>query len=163
MAIEMDFSTPSASELKFVRRFSGSRYLLWAMWTKAKHLQQWWGPQGWTTPVCLVDFRPGGVWFYCMQDPDGNRYCGKLIYGEIDAPRRFTGTDVFTDEDGNRADDMPVAHSEYQFTSAGNDTILSNVTRYASPAQRDQVIEMGVEAGVTQTLSRLDAYLASLA
>ena len=95
MAIEMDFSTPSASELKFVRRFSG--------------------------------------------------------------------TDVFTDEDGNRADDMPVAHSEYQFTSAGNDTILSNVTRYASPAQRDQIIEMGVEAGVTQTLSRLDAYLASLA
>ena len=163
MASKTSFSTPSATELCFVRRFSGSRDLLWALWTQAEHLRQWWGPRGWTTPVCQVDFRPGGVWFYCMQDPAGNRYCGKMTYDEIDAPRRFTGTDVFTDEDCNTSDEMPVAYSEYEFTADGDETIVSNVTTYASGEQRDQVLEMGVEDGVSQTLDRLDAYLASLA
>ena len=163
MSSQTAFSMPSPREIRFARRFAGSRDRLWAMWTRAEHLQQWWGPQGWTTPVCQVDFRPGGIWFYCMQDPDGIRYCGQLIYGEIDAPRRFTGKDVFTDEDGNISHDMPVAHSEYEFTADGGETILSNVTRYATAEQLDQVVEMGVEAGVNQTLDRLDAYLASLA
>lgn len=163
MASKTEFSLPNATEIGYVRRFSGGIDRLWAMWTQAQHLRHWWGPQGWTTPVCQVDLRPGGVWFYCMQDPDGNRYCGKMIYAEIDAPRRFTGTDVFTDEDGNTSDDMPVAHSEYLFTAAGAETVLRNLTCYASAEQRDQVLEMGVEAGVNQTLDRLDAYLASLA
>ena len=163
MASKAEFSTPTATEIKIVRRFAGSRELLWAMWTRAEHLRHWWGPQGWTTPVCQVDFRPGGVWFYCMQDPAGNRYCGKMIYGEIDAPRRFTGRDVFTDEDGNAAEDMPEAQTSYHFAEAGDETILSNTSRYVSGEQRDLVIEMGVEAGVKETLDRLDAYMASLA
>ena len=58
---------------------------------------------------------------------------------------------------------MPVAHSAYDFADAGDETIVTNLTRYASAEQRDQVLEMGVEAGVNQTLNRLDAYLASLA
>lgn len=163
MASKTEFSTPSATDISFVRRFSGGRDLLWAMWTQAKHLQRWWGPKGWTTPVCQVDLRPGGVWFYCMQDPEGNRYCGKMIYGEIDAPRRLTGTDVFTDEDGKTNGDMPAAHSAYEFVADGAETIVTNLTRYASQEHRDQVVEMGVEAGVKETLERLDAYLASLA
>ena len=163
MASKTVFSTPSATEIKLVRRFAASREQLWAMWTRAEHLRQWWGPLGWTTPVCQVDFRPGGAWFYCMQDPDGNRYCGKMIYGEIDAPRRFTGTDVFTDEDGNANEEMPKAHTSYHFAETDDETILTNVSRYDSGEQRDQVIEMGVEAGVNQTLDRLEAYLASLA
>ena len=77
------------------------------MWTQAGHLRHWWAPLGWTTPICEVDFRPGGSWFYCMQSPAGQRYCGKMTYGEIDAPRRFTALDVFTDEAGNQAEDMP--------------------------------------------------------
>ncbi len=163
MTAKMDFSAPSATEIKIVRRFTGSRELLWAMWTQAEHLRRWWGPKGWTTPVCHVDFRPGGVWFYCMQDPDGNRYCGQMTYDEIDAPRRFTGADVFTDEDGAVNEDMPQAHASYVFALAGNETILTNVSRYATREQRDKVIEMGVEAGVAETLDRLDAYLATLA
>lgn len=163
MPSKMKFTTPSATEIKIVRRFSGSRDLLWAMWTQAEHLQHWWGPQGWTTPVCQVDFRPGGIWFYCMQDPAGNRYCGKMIYGEIEAPRRFTGTDVFTDEDGKLAETMPQAHTSFDFAADGDETILTNVSRYASREQRDQVIDMGVEAGVRETLDCLDDYLASLA
>ena len=146
-----------------MRRFAGDRDTVWAMWTQAEHLRNWWGPKGFTTPVCEVDFRPGGSWFYCLQDPDGQRYCGKMVYAEIDAPRRFTAVDVFTDEEGNQAEGMPEGHVVLEFAASDGETIMTNISRYSTQESRDQVIEMGVEAGLSQTLDRLDEYLASLA
>ena len=161
MTSKTEFSRPSATELKVVRRFAGDRDTLWAMWTQAEHLRNWWGPKGFTTPVCEVDFCPGGAWFYCMQDPEGQRYCGKMTYDEIDAPRRFTAVDVFTDEEGNSIADFPEAHSEFEFEETNGQTVVTNISRYSTQEARDQVIEMGVEAGLSQTLDRLDEYLAS--
>lgn len=163
MTFIAEFSQPSATKIKCVRRFAADRDTLWAMWTRAEHLRHWWGPRGFTTPVCEVDFRAGGSWFYCMQDPAGQRYCGKMIYREIDAPRRFSAADVFVDENGNTIDDMPEAHSEFEFADDEGETILTTVSAYRTKAALDQIIEMGVEAGLSQTLDRLDEYLASLA
>lgn len=162
MTYRAEFSRPSATDIKVVRRFDADRETLWAMWTQAEHLRNWWGPKGFTTPVCEVDLRPGGSWFYCMQDPAGQRYCGKMTYVEIDAPRRFTAVDVFADEEGKVNADMPEAHSEFEFAESNGATVFTNVSRYRSKDERDQVIEMGVEAGLGQTLDRLDEYLESL-
>lgn len=162
MSSKTVFSAPSATEIKCVRRFAATRDRLWAMWTEAEHLRNWWGPKGFSTPVCQVDFRPGGSWFYRMQDPESQRYCGKMTYIEIDAPRRFTAQDVFTDEAGNPLADMPQAHSAFDFTEFNGETIWTNTSRYRTREARDQVLEMGVEAGLSQTLDRLEEYLASL-
>ncbi len=162
MTIESEFSTPSDCEIKAVRRFAGERDLIWAMWTQARHLRQWWGPQGFTMPICRVDFRPGGSWLYCMEDPQGNRFCGKMTYGDIDAPRGFTSVDVFTDEAGNANPDLPEGRNNYTFAALDGDTVFTGVTAYASQEARDQIIDMGVAAGMSQTFARLDAYLASL-
>ena len=163
MTSKTEFSLPSATEIKAHRRFNGSQETLWAMWTLARHLRNWWGPAGFSTPVCDMDFRPGGAWFYCMEDPAGQRYCGKMIYREIDAPHRFCAVDFFTDEAGNQLEGMPQAQTEIAFAADGGRTVVANLSRYRSQAERDQVIEMGVEAGLSQTLDRLEAYLASLA
>jgi len=163
MSSKMEFSTPSEVEIQCLRRFAADRDTVWAMWTRAEHLRNWWGPQGFTTPVCEVDFRPGGTWFYCMQDPAGQRYCGKMIYQEIDAPSRFTATDFFTDEAGNDLTSPPQAQTEIKFMENGVETIVTNISRYSTQEAQDQIIDMGVEAGLSQTLDRLDAYLSSLA
>ncbi len=163
MKAKMEFTTPSDVEIQFVRSFAAERDSVWAMWTQAEHLRNWWGPQGFTTPVCKVDFRPGGTWFYCMQDPAGQRYCGKMIYQEIEAPLRFSARDIFTDEDGVPTANMPEADSKFEFTEVAGETILTTSSRYRTREARDQIIDMGVEAGLSQTLDRLDAYLASLA
>lgn len=162
MSAKSEFSTPSATEIMTVRRFAGDRDRIWAMWTQARHLRHWWGPTGWTIPICEVDFRPGGTWFYCLQDPDGNRYCSKTIYGEIDAPRRFTSVEVFTDEAGKLNDELPAGRNRFTFAETDGATTVTGLTRYPSPEARDQIIEMGVEAGIKQTFARLDAYLATL-
>ncbi|MCY3834495.1 MAG: SRPBCC domain-containing protein [Chloroflexi bacterium] len=162
MKTKTEFSAPSATDIQFVRRFAADRSRLWALWTQAEHLRNWWGPKGFTTPVCEVDFKPGGVWFYCMQDAAGQHYCGKMTYDEIDPPHRFSATDVFTDEAGNLNPDLPAAHTEIAFAEVNGETVVTGFSRYRSQSERDQIIEMEVEAGLSQTLDRLDEYLQSL-
>lgn len=160
MTSKTKFSTPSATDIKVVRQFASDRETLWAMWTQADHLRNWWGPQGWTMPVCEVDFRPGGAWFHCLQDPDGNRYCSKVVYREIDALRRFTGTEIFVDEAGDRDEELPEADVYCEFSDVDGETVVTNITRYERRESRDKIIEMGVEAGISEMFDRLDEYLA---
>ncbi len=163
---EIEFSTPSATEIKFVWRFAASQERLWAVWTQAQHLRHWWGPSGWSTPVCEVDFRPGGRWRYCMEGEiePGNimRSWGLGVYEEIEVPNRFTYVDTFTDEAGNQLPDLPPGHISVEFAEDNGATSVSSVTRYATQAQRDFIIDMQVEAGIRQTLDKLEAYLATL-
>lgn len=154
---------PSDEEILITRTFDAPRDVVWQMWTKAEHLQHWWGPEGWTLPVCEMDFRPGGSWFYCMQEgSDGMRSCGKATYLEIDVPERIVYEDAFADADGNPSEEMPVGHITIEFVEADGKTSVINTVRYPTKADRDKVIEMGMEAGIDQTFNRLETYLAQI-
>ncbi len=56
-----EFSTPFATEISVARSFSGGLQRVWEVWAQARHLKHCWGPEGFATPVCEVDFRPGGA------------------------------------------------------------------------------------------------------
>jgi uncharacterized protein YndB with AHSA1/START domain len=43
----------------FTRVLSAPRRLVFKAWTDPEHVAQWWGPYGFTNPVCEVDVRPG--------------------------------------------------------------------------------------------------------
>lgn len=161
---ETQLSLPSEREMLILRSFKAPRELVWKMWTEAEHLKHWWGPEGWTLPVCEVDLRVGGAWFYCMQSPPemDMTSCGKAIYKEIVAPERLVYTDAFADADGNVNEDMPVATNFVDFVEEDGWTTVKSLTQYPTQAERDEVVKMGVEAGISQTYSRLDAYLETL-
>jgi uncharacterized protein YndB with AHSA1/START domain len=77
-------------ELIMERIFDAPRELVFRAYSEPEHLVRWWGPKGWTLPVCKVDFRPGGVWHFCMLSPDGQMNpCAKAVYQEIIAPERI--------------------------------------------------------------------------
>jgi uncharacterized protein YndB with AHSA1/START domain len=75
-------------ELTLVRTFSAPRALVFEVWTDPKHLAQWWGPQGFTNPVCEFDPRVGGAFRIHMRGPDGVTYPMKGIIQEIVPPER---------------------------------------------------------------------------
>jgi uncharacterized protein YndB with AHSA1/START domain len=39
-------------ELVLTRVFDAPRELVFGVWTDPKHVARWWGPQGFTNPVC---------------------------------------------------------------------------------------------------------------
>ena len=59
--------------MTITRVFDAPRELVWKAWTDPKYIMQWWGPKGFTAPVCKMDFRIGGKLLCCMRAPDGRR------------------------------------------------------------------------------------------
>jgi len=88
-------------ELVITRIFDAPRELVFKAWSEPEHLVRWWGPKGFTTPHCTVDFRVGGAWHLCMRSPEGKDYWCKGVYREIVAPELIVTTDCFADEAGN--------------------------------------------------------------
>jgi uncharacterized protein YndB with AHSA1/START domain len=91
---------PAAKPFVITRVFAAPRELVWQAWTEAGHLARWFGPKGFTTPVARLDFRPGGMFHYCQQSPDGKQLWGRFVYREIAPPERIVWVNSFSDESG---------------------------------------------------------------
>jgi uncharacterized protein YndB with AHSA1/START domain len=143
------------------RVYNAPRELVFKAWSEPERLAQWWGPKGWTLPVCNVDFRLGGVWHYCMQGPDGEQSWGKAVYSEIVPPERIAYTDGFSDEAGNLNPDMPAMVISIDFVAEGDKTRMVSRAQFASKEDMESLLQMGMIEGLTQTLDRLDEYLAT--
>ena len=57
-------------EFVITREFDAPRELVFQAWTDPKHLAEWWGPRGFTNPVCQWDARPGGKIYDVMRAQD---------------------------------------------------------------------------------------------
>jgi uncharacterized protein YndB with AHSA1/START domain len=154
----------SSEQREFVmeRVFAAPRKLVFQMWSDPKHLMQWWGPKGWTLPVCNVDFRPGGVWHYCMRGPGGEEGWGKAIYREIVEPERIVYVDTFADADGNQIEGTPEIVVTVTFTEQNGKTKLTSHAQFASAKDLEATLAMGMAEGLTETWDRLEQYLGQL-
>jgi uncharacterized protein YndB with AHSA1/START domain len=148
------------------RVFDAPCDLVFKMFKEPEHLKRWWGPKGWELPVCNVDFRPGGVWHYCMKcvDPDQGQFYGmeswgKGVYKEIIEPKTIIYTDYFSDADGNTNEIMPSTEITLEFIDLGGKTKLVNRAEYVSPDALKTVMDMGMLQGITETWDRLEEYL----
>ncbi|MBC8170611.1 MAG: SRPBCC domain-containing protein [Anaerolineae bacterium] len=151
--------TTTDREFIMERVFDAPRQLVFEAMSKPEHLVNWWGPQGWTLPVCKLDFRPGGIWHFCMQGPDGEEAWGKAVYREIVAPERIVYTDMFSDAEGNTVADMPETLITMEFIEQDGKTRLVSTAVYATAADLETVIKMGMEEGASQTWDRFADYL----
>jgi uncharacterized protein YndB with AHSA1/START domain len=144
------------------RVFDAPRELVFQAWSRPDYLKQWWGPTGWTLPVCNTDFRPGGVWHYCMRGPNGEESWGKAVYQEIVEPERIVYVDAFSDAEGNVAEGMPEMVIRLTFTDVDGKTKLTSRTQFASAADLERTLAMGMAEGFNQTLDRLAELLGRL-
>ncbi|MGM8365513.1 SRPBCC domain-containing protein [Virgibacillus sp. W0181] len=151
------------------RVFDAPCDLVFNMFKEPEHLKVWWGPIGWELPVCHIDFRPGGMWHFCMKctDRDQGEYYGmeswgKVIYNDIIEPETIIYTDYFTDADGNIDETMPAAEITLKFIDLGDQTKLVNRAEYVSAEELKKVMDMGMLQGISETWNRLEEQLKQL-
>src|SRR3979490_556472 len=73
-------------DVSLTRRIAASPEFVFRAWIDAKHLAEWWGPKGFTNPVCEADPRVGGAIRIHMRSPDGTVYPMTGRFVEIDRP-----------------------------------------------------------------------------
>jgi uncharacterized protein YndB with AHSA1/START domain len=134
------------------RVFDAPRELVFKLWTDPKHMAQWWGPRGFTNPVCELDVRVGGKIRIDMRAPDGTVYPMTGTFREIMPPRRLIFEAVAEDRDGN-----PLLRSLTMVTFAdegGKTKLIVHADAVGLSAVAPQMLA-GMEAGWTQSLEKL--------
>ena len=109
-------------ELEISRLYNAPRELLFRVWTDPEHLARWWGPAGFTNPVCEIDVRPGGAILIHMQGPDGTVYPMDGMYHEIVEPERLVFMSAALDNKGSRLFEVL---NTITFTEEGKKTKLT--------------------------------------
>ncbi len=73
----------SSRELLISQTLNAPIELVWEVWTQPQHLAQWWGPDGFSNTIQVMDVKPGGEFNLTMHAPDGTGYRNKSIYTEV--------------------------------------------------------------------------------
>jgi uncharacterized protein YndB with AHSA1/START domain len=158
MAGRNEPTTQSAKrEVVLTRVFDAPRSLVFKAWTDPKHVTQWWGPHGFTNPVCGLDARPGGAIRIHMRGPDGTVYPMTGVFQEIVEPERLVFTSAALDDKGHPLFEVL---NTVTFAEQGGKTTLTLQARVVQATAAAAPYLAGMEAGWTQSLERFEAYVA---
>ncbi len=131
---------------------------MFKVWTDPKHVAQWWGPNGFTNPVCELDVRPGGTIRIDMRGPDGVIYPMKGVFHEIVEPERLVFTSsALEDEKGNPQLVVLTTVTFAEVNGKTKLTLQADVVK-STPAAAGALA--GMEQGWRESLGRLAAHLA---
>ena len=139
---------------KFVitREYKAPRALVFKAWTDPKLLLKWWGPDGFTNPVCEWDPKPGNSIYVVMRGPDGTDFPMGGTFTEVVSPERL----VFScgAMDGNRKLLFEFLHTVLFTEAKGRTTVtVKSVVTMTTPNVGMYI--GGYERGMTQSLDRL--------
>jgi uncharacterized protein YndB with AHSA1/START domain len=140
-------------EVVLTRVFDAPRALVFKAWTDPLQLANWWGPKGFTNPVCELDVRPSGGIRIDMTGPDGAVYPMKGVFHEVVEPERlvFTST-AFEDEQGRPR--LEVLNT-VTFAEHGGQTKLTLRAVVVKSTPELAAALAGMEEGWGQSLERL--------
>ena len=115
-----------------------------------------WGQRYYTTPWDKKDVRHGGGWRFINREKEGNEAGFHGLYHDVVTSERL----VFTFE----YEGMPghVLLETVTLESQNGKTLLTDQSVFQSLADRDGMLQSGMESGTKERMDRLDELVASL-
>jgi uncharacterized protein YndB with AHSA1/START domain len=164
---------PNIEPFVISRTFDAPRELVFKAFTDVDRLKHWWGPKGFKVITSTIDLRPGGIYHYSLQAPDGTAMWGRFVFREIAAPERIVYVSSFSDEKGGLTrhfmhEKWPLELlSTLLFEDAGSGrtkVTLSWVPINENDVERETFDDNreSMTQGWTGTFENLDHYLAGL-
>jgi len=145
-------------EIVITRLINAPRELVYEVWTKPEHVQNWWGPNGFTITNHEMEVKPGGVWRFMMHGPNGMNFPERIVFNEVVKPERLAYTHGSDDPN-----DPNVFETTVTFEKQGNKTLLTMKAIFPTAEERERVVkEYGALEGGKQTINKLEEYLAKL-
>jgi uncharacterized protein YndB with AHSA1/START domain len=149
---------PGKQELFITREFDAPRELVFKAHTDPELYVQWVGPRDLTMTVEKLEPRHGGK-FKFIHERSGHKYAFFGVYHEALAPERIIGTFEF---DGLPETGHVILGTTKFEELPGGRTRLVHQSVFQSVADRDGMIQAGMEHGVSEGYEKLDAVLEKL-
>ncbi len=151
-----DHLAESAKKTVVINRiFNAPPALLWKLWTDPKHVALWWGPNGFSNPVCEWDARLSGKIRIEMKGPDGNIHPMTGEFIEVRELERI----AFRAAVAGR---LEVENTATFTAQPDGNTLLTLEARVVSATDEGMINLAGMEMGWTQSIERLAVEVHSL-
>ena len=147
---------PGKQELFITREFDAPRELVYKAHIEPKLYVQWLGPHGYE--MILETFEPisGGRYRYVHKDKDGNEFGFHGAFHEM-TPERMIQTFEFEGYPGHVSLDTMTLE-----VLPGNRTKVTIQSVFQSVADRDGMVQAGMEKGIREGYERLDEILVGM-
>ncbi|MFC4776018.1 SRPBCC family protein [Paenibacillus sp. GCM10023252] len=151
---------PGKQVIVIEREFNAPRELVFEAFTDADLFVQWMGPSRLTMQLDIFDARDGGAWRYVSKDPGSNEeyaFCG--VFHEVTAPTRIVQTFEFLGlpERGH----VTLETAVFEELSVDRTKVVME-SLFRSVADRDGMLESGMEGGMNESFVRLEQVLGTL-
>lgn len=154
-----DLSPPDEAVIVLTRTYDAPRALVWEAMTDPRHVTQWYGGEGFTSPVCEMDVRVGGLWHHVMRAPTGMEFTIDSVFLEVVPPARLVWGPA--KKSGPGAPPAPTV--TLTLIEEGERTAWRMEARFETLADRDLSVQMGFGRMVTMGMERLAAVLRGMA
>ena len=141
---------PGLPQIEITREFNAPPAFLFRAYTEPELLVQWLGPRKYEMVIDRYEPRDGGVWRYVHRDPEGNEYGFHGVFHGTPSLDGIVQTFEFEGAPGH------VSLEKVTFEDRGGKTLLRQNAVYQSVADRDAMVESGMEEGLNDSLDRLD-------
>ena len=149
---------PGKQELFITREFDAPRELVYKAHTDPQLFAQWIGPRD--LRMTLETFEPasGGKWRFIQKDQDGNEFGFHGVFHEVSLERI-----IQTFEFEGLPDSGHVVLEALTFEPLPNGrTRLTTQSIYRSVADRDGMVQAGMEYGINEGYEQLDEILETM-
>ena len=142
--------------INIIRVFNAPRRVVFKAWTEPEQLAQWWGPRGFTNPLCEVDARPGGTIRIIMRAPDGVSHEMRGVFREVSESERL----VFTNRAiGPNGESLLEGLTTVSFSEREGKTTMTLDTSAVALLPEARAMLNGMNDGWSQSLERLTMVL----
>jgi uncharacterized protein YndB with AHSA1/START domain len=146
---------PNSHEVVMTREFNAPRDLVFKAFIDPELVAQWWGLKDSTTIVDKLEAKKGGIWRFVQRDANGE-YPFSGIFHEITPSERIVYTFEFEMMPGH------VLLETLRFEERDGKTLIIDSAVYQSVADRDGMIQSGMEQGAAESWDSLEALLANM-
>jgi len=143
-------------EFFITREFDAPRELVFKAFTDPKLYTQWLGPRRYVMNLEKFEPRSGGMWRYTHKDKDGNEFGFHGVYHEVLAPERMI--DTFEFEGLPEKGHVSLETAKFMELPGGR-TRVTMQSVFQSVADRDGMMQSGMEEGINESFDRLDELL----
>lgn len=159
MPVISSTKNPEDLTLTIVSELPARPERVWQLWSDPRQLERWWGPPTWPATFEQHDFVVGGRVGYFMTGPEGEKSPGWWRFLVIDEPTRLEFEDGFADENGEPDTAMGPARAVVLIESVEAGSRMTIVTSFDTIEVLEQMMEMGMQEGMTLALGQADAII----